>query len=146
MKKTIRRIKLRKGTDNQRKLVVFEEGEPVYITDKNHVYVGDNKTYGGTKASNKNLTTQYNETPEEATQFDIIYFESTGDTKILDKDGTLLPIKTNLATCCEKIKQDINVINDLINKIQLYCCNPDIRLITDDDQDILGDNNDWFAV
>jgi hypothetical protein len=144
MKKTIRRIKIRRGTDDQRKLVIFEEGEPVFIKDKKQVYIGDNQTYGGIKATHRNIITDSTSKPPEANEFDIIYFESTKDAKIVDRDGSLLPIVTNVTNCCARIQAQIDDITNILNKLQTECCNPDIRLVTDDEIDILTDSGDWF--
>ena len=146
MKKTIRRIKIRRGTDDQRKLVIFEEGEPVFIKDTKKVYIGDNQTYGGIKTTYRNIITNSTTMPPEADAFDIIYFESTGDAKIVDRDGSLLPIVTNVTNCCARIQSQIDDITNILNKLQTECCNSDIRLITDDGMDILTDSGDWFRV
>lgn len=40
-------LQVRRGTDLQRQLVVFREGELVYTTDTNELYIGDGETPGG---------------------------------------------------------------------------------------------------
>ena len=144
MKKQLRRIKIRRGTDAQRKLVIFEEGEPVFIRDTKRVYVGDNETQGGVLVSNKNIVTSEIIKPAEAIAGDIIHFETKGDTVIVDINGDLLPILTNIADCCVSIQADINIIDDILNRLRNECCNPVLRLITDDGRDILLDNKDWI--
>jgi hypothetical protein len=44
---TIVKLKIRRGTDNQRKLITLEQGELGYTTDKKRVYIGDGSTVGG---------------------------------------------------------------------------------------------------
>lgn len=46
------KFKLRRGTNDQRKLVVFEEGEMIYTTDTKRVYVGDGRLSGGNLVAN----------------------------------------------------------------------------------------------
>jgi hypothetical protein len=42
------KIKLRRGSEIQRKLVTFDQGELGYVTDTKRVFVGDGTTTGGT--------------------------------------------------------------------------------------------------
>lgn len=44
---TIIKLKIRRGTDSQRKAVILEQGELGYTTDTARVFVGDGTTYGG---------------------------------------------------------------------------------------------------
>lgn len=44
----ISKIKARRGTDTQRKQVIFDQGELIYTTDTQRFYVGDGVTVGGT--------------------------------------------------------------------------------------------------
>jgi len=44
---TIIKLKIRRGTDSQRKVVILEQGELGYTTDTARVFVGDGTTYGG---------------------------------------------------------------------------------------------------
>jgi len=46
-------LKLRRGTDSERTSIVFEEGEPVYVTDTGELYIGDGSTAGGLRVSNE---------------------------------------------------------------------------------------------
>lgn len=46
------KFKLRRGTDQQRQTVVFEEGELVYTTDTKRVYIGDGRLSGGNILAN----------------------------------------------------------------------------------------------
>ena len=41
------KIQVRRGTDAERQLVVFDQGEPVYTTDTKEFYIGDGVTAGG---------------------------------------------------------------------------------------------------
>jgi hypothetical protein len=51
---TIIKLKIRRGTDNQRKTIVLEQGELGYSTDTRRVFVGDGITVGGVPVSNVN--------------------------------------------------------------------------------------------
>lgn len=41
------KIQLRRGTDSERQTVVFDNGEPVWTTDNQRLYIGDGVTSGG---------------------------------------------------------------------------------------------------
>ena len=41
------KIKLRRGSEIQRKLVTLDQGELGYVTDTKRVFVGDGSTVGG---------------------------------------------------------------------------------------------------
>ena len=49
---TIVKLKIRRGTDTQRKSVVLEQGELGYVIDTKRVFVGDGVTLGGTTVGN----------------------------------------------------------------------------------------------
>lgn len=146
MKKQLRRIRIRRGTEDQRKLVVFEEGEPVFVKDTQHVYIGDNQSTGGIIVTNRNYTTNDSNIPEDASDFSIIHFENTNDTKIIDRSGNLYTITKSNTNCCINIKNHIDNIDAILNKVQAECCNPSIRLVTDNNIDILTDDGNWFKV
>jgi len=44
-------LQIRRGTDAERLTVVFDEGEPIYVTDTNKFWVGDGMTLGGIQVS-----------------------------------------------------------------------------------------------
>lgn len=107
----INRIKeIRKGKNSQRPKVVFEEGEPVYIIDKDRLYVGDNRTYGGNDAATKNYTVNTNEIPPHGVIFDIIYNKKTNCVSIIDKHDTLTNI-TNYECSINNLQNLVNVIS-----------------------------------
>jgi len=58
---SIIKLKVRRGTDSQRKLVVLDQGEVGYTTDTQRLFIGDGATFGGTVAGNRGLQplTQY---------------------------------------------------------------------------------------
>jgi len=70
------KFKLRRGTDDQRKTVVFEEGEMIYTTDTKRVYVGDGRLSGGNLLNNSisNLSSM----PAAYTLNDLIYRTDLG--------------------------------------------------------------------
>lgn len=47
------KTKIRRGTDAERRVVVFDQGELIYTTNTNRVFVGDGSTSGGIVAGNK---------------------------------------------------------------------------------------------
>ena len=51
---TIVKLKIRRGTDSQRKTITLEQGELGYVTDTRRVFVGDGITVGGVPVSNIN--------------------------------------------------------------------------------------------
>ena len=50
------KIKLRRGSEIQRKLVTFDQGELGYVTDTKRVFVGDGSTTGGTVVGSRFFT------------------------------------------------------------------------------------------
>lgn len=72
------KFKLRRGTDDQRKSVVFEEGEMIYTTDTKKVYVGDGRLSGGNLLANGIF--QLSGFPAVPTINDLVY---RGDQKLL---------------------------------------------------------------
>lgn len=72
------KFKLRRGTDDQRKYVVFEEGEMIYTTDTKKVYVGDGRLSGGNLLNNGIF--HLSGMPAAATANDLIY---RGDQRLM---------------------------------------------------------------
>lgn len=72
----IAKIKVRRGTDDQRKQVIFEDGELVLCSDIERLYVGDGETYGGILLSNKCYVindVDVNDTPSFVKGGDLVY-------------------------------------------------------------------------
>jgi hypothetical protein len=116
--KHIRRIKIRRGSDNQRKLVIFEDGEPVYILDKKRIYIGDNTTYGGIMVSSRNFITASSDTrPPESSIGDLIYDKINESASIVDNDDSLNLNNTASIFCCKKIESEIRDIDALISAL-----------------------------
>jgi hypothetical protein len=82
----IAKIKIRRGTDAQRKLVVFEMGELVFTTDHKRIFIGDGITYGGRLASNINHIVTIADVPTNAQKGDIVFNKNTNITYIVDAD------------------------------------------------------------
>ena len=70
----ITKFKLRRGLDDQRKTVVLEEGELVYTTDTNRIYVGTGFTSGGIIVANS-ITYTVSDFPAKNTPNDLVYRE-----------------------------------------------------------------------
>jgi hypothetical protein len=149
--KRLRKLKIRKGNDNQRKVTLFEEGELVYIKDTERVYIGDDNTVGGIKISNKNFITLNNNKPTNAVTEDIYFNEIDKSTYIIDSTGATIQIVSSLISSCINIKKDIDEIDTLLKRISSQCCAPDLFLATDLDtptfsDNILMDNGDTIKV
>ena len=72
---TIIKLKIRRGTDAQRRTVVLEQGELGYAVDTGRVYIGDGITKGGNSISpifHLPVNTQNLRTSTNATQGDIV--------------------------------------------------------------------------
>ena len=76
-------LRLRRGTDAQRALITPAEGELVYITDTNEIYVGDGTTVGGVRITGEvvNELGQLNDVDAALPQDgDVLQYDSpTGD-------------------------------------------------------------------
>lgn len=114
----IGKIKVRRGTNLQRKLVNFEEGEILYTIDSKRAYVGDGSTLGGNVISNLNYITTVAGLPSNVVYGDIIHVETTKNTYIVghDLDGiTLKLILIASGNFSDNLNQEID---DLINKLK----------------------------
>lgn len=151
-KNHLRKLKIRRGNDNQRKVTLFEEGELVFIKDSERVYVGDDTTLGGNKISNKNYFTLDNIKPSGAVSEDLYFNETEKSTYMVDVTGGSVQIIPSSIICCVNIKRDIDIIDNLLKSISSQCCNPDNFLATDLDNppvfsdNILTDNNDTINI
>ena len=52
---TIVKLKVRRGSDAQRKTIVLDQGEVGFTLDTNRLFVGDGSTYGGRSVGGKNI-------------------------------------------------------------------------------------------
>jgi hypothetical protein len=138
--KHLRKLKIRRGNDNQRKVTLFEEGELVFIKDTERVYVGDDTTIGGNKISNKNFLIESSIKPAAAQSGDIFLDQTDKTTYMVDLTGGTIKIISSLASCCVSIKKDIDIIDALLKRLSSECCNPDNLLATDLDSTIFSDN------
>jgi len=86
---SIVKIKIRRGTDSDRKQVIFDQGEPVFVTDPNsyRLFLGDGITYGGNPAAMKlyiaNISSPSGLTTTQVG--DIVY--NTADTRLYALTG-----------------------------------------------------------
>jgi hypothetical protein len=151
-KNHLRKLKIRRGNDNQRKVTLFEEGELVFIKDTERVYVGDDNTTGGIKISNKNYFTFDSIKPIGAETEDLYFDQIDKSTYMVDVTGGSILIIPSVIACCINIKKDIDIIDSLLKRISGECCNPDNFLATDLDNppvssdNILTDNTDTIRV
>lgn len=151
-KNHLRKLKIRRGNDNQRKVTIFEEGELVFVKNTERVYVGDDTTVGGIKISNKNYFTIDSIKPNGAETEDIYFDQIDKSTYMVDLTGGSIQIIPSLIICCNNIKKDIDIIDSLLKRISGECCNPDNFLATDLDNpplssdNILTDNSDTIRI
>lgn len=76
----ITKFKARRGTDQQRKTLVFDQGEFIYTTDTKRLFIGDGATTGGVVAGAKvhpNLMNSYSLTGTIAEVGDIVPVNNT---------------------------------------------------------------------
>jgi len=114
----IGKIKVRRGTNLQRKQVIFEDGEIVYSIDTKRAFIGDDTTQGGNVISNVNYTTSIAGLPSNVVYGDIIHVETTKNTYIVgyDLDGvTLKLILISSGNFAEDLQKEID---DLYNQIR----------------------------
>lgn len=147
----LRKLKIRRGNNNQRKVTLFEEGEPVFVKDTERVFIGDDTTIGGVRISNKNFITLDNNRPSGSETNDIFINEIKKSGYIIENDTSKIEIIPSLEDTCEKIKKEINDVNVLIDLLSSVCCNPANFLATDLDSDtsrdnILLDNEDTIRI
>ena len=132
----IGKIKLRRGTDLQRKNVVLEEGEFVYTFDKQRLFIGDGQTIGGILVSSRNFITNAYGIPEKAEYGDIVHDQSAGKTYIIGKDiaNNLTLILIADADCCRKLQLRVD---DLMTRLRALssCLLPDEGTGTIDEGD-----------
>jgi hypothetical protein len=150
-KNYLRKLKIRRGNDNQRKVTLFEEGELVFVKDTERVYVGDDETIGGSRISNKNFLLDTSIKPNEAETGDIFVNQTDISTYMVDLTGGSIQIIPSLLSCCVNIKSDIDIIDSILKRLSSECCNPDNFLATDLDtpifsDNILADNSDTIRV
>jgi hypothetical protein len=143
--KHLRRIKVRRGSNLQRKQVLFEEGEFVYVNDIKKLYIGDIKTYGGIKVSNNNRVILKKSKPIEADIGDILYNKLDKSTYIVNKSEELELISYSVDDLYKHLKQ-IKELEDLLDKLEKFCCNNEFALDTDDGVNIFTDYGDWIKV
>jgi hypothetical protein len=141
----LRRIRIRRGTNSQRKEVLFEEGEFVYVNDIKRLYVGDRKTYGGVSVSNNNHVENSAIRPINSDVGDLLYNKTDKATYIVDKDGKLKKIIYS-SDDVYKYKIQLDELELLLLKLEKLCCNTEFALDTDDGINILVDYGDWIKV
>ncbi len=76
----VAKIKLRRGSNSDRKLVTLDEGELGYTTDTNRVYVGNGTTFGGSPTSVYNFGSaeRTNGTVQQKAELGDLIFDSNG--------------------------------------------------------------------
>lgn len=150
-KNHLRKLKIRRGNDNQRKVTLFEEGELVFTKDTERVYVGDDTTIGGNRISNKNFLTTTSTRPSASEINDIFINETDKTGFIIESTNSIIEIFPSLISGCENVQKDIDTIDAILKRLSAECCNGDNFLATDLDtilvpDNILLDNSDTIKV
>lgn len=139
----ISRIKeIRKGKNEQKKYVVFEEGEPVYIVDKDRLYVGDNRSYGGVDAVNKNhiIYNNNNYIPNNGVIFDLLYNKNTNCISIIDRNNSIINITDYECKINNLSSLITNLSSAIENKLKQNNLEQQSHIATDLDSIIFEDN------
>lgn len=117
----IGKIKVRRGTNLQRKQMVFEEGELIYTTDTKRTYIGDGITLGGIRVSNRNYITTVAGIPSSGQYGDIVYVSTTKKTYIIGtddgQDNLNSTLKLFLVADSSPIQDLSERINDLYTRL-----------------------------
>ena len=118
----IGKIRIRRGTDAQRKSVIPQEGELVYSIDKKRLYIGDDTTLGGVSVSNKNYITSAMDNPPiipyNALYGDIIHQSTEHKTYIIGYDTDNTTLKPFLISDPNSINNNYPDVDDLITRLQ----------------------------
>lgn len=107
----IGKVKLRRGTDLQRKSMIFEEGEIIYATDTKKAFIGDGITKGGIPISNRNYVVSQYGIPTNGMYGDIIHVQPTKRTYIIGYDLDGITLKLYLMA-------DVGITGDLSGKLE----------------------------
>ena len=143
--KRITKIKLRRGSEDKRRQVIFEDGECVFITDKEKIYVGNEFRLGGDRNGSKNLILSgFDATPIKASEYDLIYDQKTDNGYLIQDDIPIKVLEGNI-TCCEKIQSQIDDIYTKLAKLR-NCCDEDLLLATDSESLIQTDKESYIKV
>lgn len=113
-------IRIRRGTNKERKTIVFPEAELLYTTDHKRVYVGDGDTKGGVILTNKNYVVSAIDTlPYNALYGDMLHNHTDSTTYIVgySDSGTLIPILISDPSCCEPLIAEIVELENRILEI-----------------------------
>lgn len=139
-KKFNRKIKIRRGVDSQRKLVIFEESEPIFIRDTRRIYAGDQKTYGGIVQTHTFFITENNNVPTNSVVYDIVYNKVDKLCYAVDGFRKLVLIFPDTTGLVKSIQKDIDTLNALFYRLSTEVCNDNLVLKTDTDINIVTDN------
>jgi len=73
------KLKVRRGSDASRQLVILDQGEIGYTTDSKRLFVGDGSSTGGISTGSKFYATYTGIANATATSSDLLYTAQTGD-------------------------------------------------------------------
>lgn len=139
------KLKIRRGTESQRQLVILEQGELSYTIDTNRLYVGDGITYGGHAIGASSFLATTSLTATKAQQYDFVvynnsvYYLSGIDPSSENNYVALTPVPDNTTIICDANNrlQVVSVISSpsgcLVNTTSGYSINVDNETITIDD-------------
>jgi len=125
----IGKIKVRRGTDSQRKLVTFEEGELVFSIDKKRLYIGNGNTEGGILVSNRNYVKDSlgvpPVVPTEVQHGDIVHDKSNSKTYITKWNGNSYELILFAdPNCASNLQPKIDELNVRLNILTPCLTNP----------------------
>lgn len=126
---------------------MFEDGEPVFTTDTQRVFIGNNKSDGGICQTYKNkFIEDLNNDPDTYERGELAY-NTTNEQTYIATDGSgvnnLISITLGSSTgSYTDILINLTYIDDLIGRIKTNCC--DAKLITDDGVDLLTDSDEFI--
>jgi hypothetical protein len=142
----ITNIQIRRGSEEKRKQIIFEDGELVYIIDRKKVFVGNNLEIGGFSSSTRQEISQTDDIPSNIYENDLFVNKKKLNGFIVDNEMNKIDIIPSMMDCCDKIQKDIDNINEILKKVENECCNQDLFLGSDGDDLIPTDRNSFIKV
>jgi len=121
------KLKLRRGTDQQRQSVILEQGELGYTTDRKRVWVGDGFTAGGHVAGNlvhAPIAVGSKTSLAEAVQNDLVYednllFQLSGTDYSLLSSWAFIGSQTDTASISYDVNNKLHVVTGAISATSL---------------------------
>lgn len=123
---SIVKIKVRRGTNSDRKRVVLDEGEIGFTTDTQRLFIGDGNTLGGVNVANNYLGQGQRETFATALPYDMVWDTVEKNLFILSATNPLSAAnwfnvgpRTDDTTVYYNINNELEVVDDSIGRTKL---------------------------